>query len=663
MERLSACPLNCFDGCSLLATVDGGRLVDLRGNPDHPITRGQICGRGRGLLLRHRHPKRLTRPLKRVGDRFVPVPWEAVLDEIAERIRAAIDRFGPTAILYSYDYASGGLLTLLEERLWNRLGGMTETVSTLCWSAGLEAQRLDLGGARTSDPALLPLAKGIVLWGRNAATTNVHLLPFLRQARAQGSRLVHINPMPSPLDREADLVIRVRPGGDGPLAVAVAQALLERGAFDRTFVAHHAAGFEAYRAAVLAADRAALLRAADVDEETFARLIDVFSTPPVRAILGYGLQRYRLGGATVRAIDALIALTGSIGRPGGGVDYAHTALGESIAVHRITRPDWRRAYRTVTRAGQADEIPRLDPPPAVLYVARANPLAQAPQADRLRDVYRSIPTKIVVDFFLTETAAVADYVLPAADNFEQADIYVSSMWHGYIQYGEALVPPPGEAKPERWIVRELARRLGAADAFRQSDEAFWRLALDDRMTEADWQALFTRGFVRLVPERIAWEKRMFATPDGRFHFAVPPWAERTAAAAVAPDAGGPRRYRLLSVHPRRSLHGQHRFFAARPPAPVAYLAPEALAWEGIAPGARVVLTDGRARVEVAAEALPGLHPEAIVVEEGVTPGINALTPSGLADLGRGSTQYEAFVWIAPLRPDERDKTLREEALG
>ncbi|MBE3597084.1 MAG: molybdopterin-dependent oxidoreductase [Hydrogenibacillus sp.] len=651
IEKRSACPLNCFDGCSMRAVVVGGRIVSLSGNPEHPITRGIICGKGRALLGRHEHPERLLKPLKKVDGRFVPIDWSQALDEIAERIQAALSRFGPTSVFYSYDYANSGLMTLLEERLFNRLGGMTKVVGTLCWSAGIAAQSLDFGESRTSDPELLKEARAIVVWGRNVAVTNMHLVPFIREAKRHGAKLVVIDPYPQALARQADLVVRVRPGKDGALAVALAQALLQTGAVDRTFVERHADGFEAYRTRVEEADRQELLAAAGVDEAHFDALVRLFAAPPIRVILGYGLQRYQSGGATIRAIDALVALTGSIGRAGGGVDYAHTVLGKMIDQEAVTRPDWRRAYRTVTRANQAEELPLLDPPPKVLYVTRANPLAQAPNAAKLQEVYEAIPTKIVVELFMTETAKIADYVLPAADVFEQADIYYSSMWHGYLQYAEALVPPRGEARPERWIVRELARRLGAGDAFNLSDEDVWRLALGRRLDDAGWRELFRRGFVRLTPERVAWAERKFATPNGRFQFAPPPierWLEAEAESTASFGEGRKTAYRLLTVHPRRSLHGQHRVLSASEP--TVYAAPEVLEREGLADGALVWLNNAQGRLLSRLRALPGLVAEALVMEEGTSSQtVNVLVPGALADLGQGSTQYDCRVTIEAAR--------------
>lgn len=639
----SACPLNCFDGCSMIVARTGEGDFKLSGHAEHPITRGKLCGKGYALKRRHEHPERLLYPLKKIDGAFHRISWEKALYEIAEHIARAYQEKGPTSLFFSYDYASSGLLTALEARLWNRLGGMSETVSTLCWSAGIAAQKADMGASRTNAPDTLLHARHIIVWGRNVTTTNMHLLPFLQEAQAQGARLAVVDPYPQKLIKRSDLYVPIRAGGDYAAILYIMQKIIQHDQIDRDFIDHHTIGFDALRRVVLAYEADELLREAGVPQEQLDELYTYVVHGPTRVIAGYGLQRYAHGGLTIRLLDALMAMTGQLGRLGAGIDYAHTVLGSTVRTDRLTLSEKRYAYRPVIRARQADILPTLkDPPLEVLYVTRANPLAQAPQRSRLKQAYENIPVKIVVEQFLTETAAVADYVLPAATVFEQSDIYYSSMWHGYIQYAEQIVPPRGEARPEWEIVRDLATLLGVGEDFQYTPSDYWKMALGHVMDDSAFKQLFRDGYFLLTPEKTAWEQKTFLTDDGKFHFVTSLPETIDIARAKRP----PVTVRLITIHPHQSLHSQHRrLFGSHPAVRMSPLLAEQL---GLYAGDWVRLSNDGGRFEGRLVYEEAMRDDIIVVEEGISDGvhfINDLTPTALSDLGEGSTQYETFVKI------------------
>ncbi|GMA63668.1 molybdopterin-dependent oxidoreductase [Alicyclobacillus fastidiosus] len=294
MTIKTACPLDCYDGCSIHATVEQNGRLRLEGNPNHPITRGALCNRGRRLGARRDGEDRILYPMKREGGEWVQISWAQAYREIGSEIRNALTRYGHHAILHAFDWGSGALLKSLNQRFFYQLGGCTETVGSLCWEAGLEAQRYDFGQARSHAPDdMVRNSQGIVVWGRNVATTNVHMMPFIKEAQARGAKLAVVNPLATDVARRADLCVYPRPGTDALLALGVLRICRDQGTLDNAFVEHRSVGWALLSEHLEQYDPERVSRETNVPVDQIQSLADFYGRlGPVTTLLGIGMQRY-----------------------------------------------------------------------------------------------------------------------------------------------------------------------------------------------------------------------------------------------------------------------------------------------------------------------------------------------------------------------------------
>jgi len=327
-----ACPMDCYDVCGLLATVSDGRVTRIQGDPHHPVTRGRVCPKGKKLLERVYHPDRLTTPLKKQGDGWSPISWNDAVSEIAEKLIRIKSTHGSEAILHYSDSGYGGITKTADRMFFNHFGGVTVPRGSLCWAAGMAAQKYDFGEARGHHPEDIGRAKTILLWSRNPVYTNTHLVSFINQARKNGATVVLIDPVKSASASLADTHIPVKPGSDGALALGMAKIILDNGWENTAFLRNHVVGLDAFRDSLAGLSLEGVQRITGVDSARLYRLAEAYARRgPSTIVVGYGLQRYANGGNTVRCIDALGALTGNIGISGGGVNYANRYMARFIA--------------------------------------------------------------------------------------------------------------------------------------------------------------------------------------------------------------------------------------------------------------------------------------------------------------------------------------------
>ena len=656
-----ACPLDCFDACGLLAEVEDGRVTGLRGDPDHPLTRGRICVKGKRLQERLYHPQRILTPRLKVRDRWEAISWEAAIDLMARRFTRTIEQHGSRSILYYADSGYGGLVKSIDQLFFRCLGGASIPRGSLCWAAGIAAQRYDFGDVRGHAFQDLVNARCILLWGRNPVATNPHCVPFLQKARRQGARLVVIDPLETLSARQADLHLQPRPGTDGALALGMAHHLLATGRIDRDFLAGRTLGFRRFRDSLQAftPDKAAAITG--LTAGAICRLAELYADhTPASIIIGMGLQRYANGGHTVRCIDALAALTGNIGRPGGGANYANRSIARWIdrtggagprrPVHRT---------RTFPLAHMARFIRTAnDPPVTVAMFAKANPLVQMPDLEALQAALSGVPFKIVIDMFMTDTARAADLVLPCTSILEEEDLVFSSMFSPYLNYSGRAVPPPEGMIGEYELYRQLARRMGLHDypdipAGDFLVNAIRPLTRDFGLTIEDLQ---TAPF-KIPDNDVPWQGGDFDTPSGRYEFYSARALEdggHPLPAYVAPHtASSDYPLRLLTPHHPHSMHSQH--FAFRDDRPVVSIHPDDAARYGLESGQLVRVASPRGRIAARLEPKTGVLPGIVKIDQGWwhrSGSVNCLTSDTLSDMGENAAYFETFCRIDPLQDDK-----------
>jgi anaerobic selenocysteine-containing dehydrogenase len=536
--RHSVCALDCPDCCSLVVTVQDGHATRLRGNPEHPVTRGFLCGKVAQYLEREYHPERLLYPRRRVGakgaGRFERISWDDALDSIAGRLRAVADEFGSEAILpYSY----GGTLGFLngegmDRRFFHRMGA-SRLDRTICATAGGAGLMQALGARYGTEPEQFRHSKLIIAWGANILGTNVHLWPFIMEARRNGAKLYTIDPNRNRTGAASDKHFFINPGSDIALALAMMHVIVGEGLHDADYVARHTDGFDGLRERVRewTPQRAAELTG--IAAEEIVQLAREYATTRPAAIrLNYGVQRSERGATSVRAIALLPVLTGSWKDVGGGLQ-----LSTSQAFHLnragLVRADLQqlalgREARLVNMSQLGQALTVLDDPPVkAMVVYNSNPAAIAPDQNAvLRGLRREDLFTVVLEQFQTDTADWADIVLPVTTFLEHSDLYFA-YGHYYLQMARPALAAPGETRSNVEIFRALAGRMGFDEAcFADSDDDMMRTLLDSPhpfLKGITLERLDREHSVRLnVSEDgapfLPFAEGNFGTPDGKCHF-------------------------------------------------------------------------------------------------------------------------------------------------
>ena len=552
----TACAHDCPDQCSIVATVEDGRLLKLQGDPDHPFTAGFLCAKvNREHELVH-SPERVLRPLKRTGPkgagRFAPISWDEALDEIVTRWRRIIAEDGPLALLgYAYSAHQGQINRGLVLGFFHALGTTRLQAGTVCDTCAEAGWNAACGGVGGSDPESVVDSDVIIAWGADLLTTNLHIWPLVEQARAKGATLVVIEPRRSGTAARADWHLRVNVGTDAALALGVMHVLVRDRLCDRAYLAQNALGFEKLEAEVL--PRFAPARVAEItgvsvaDLERLAHLYGKARAPFIR--LGEGMSRCTNGGQAVRAVALLPGVVGAYAKRGGGA-LLMTAQGFGFTPGAIRKPSGPATTRSVnhSRLGEA-LLTMKDPPLRALFVSANNPAVTCPDAAAVRrGLSREDLFTVVHDPFLSDTARYADIVLPAATHYEGEDI-VRAYGTYWMQFIPQVVPPQGEARSNRHLAQELARRMGVKDpVFSMDTDDLIRTLFGNAQSPAaaavDPAALRTAGSIKVKDPVAVGAGRPFGTPSGKLEFyseslaaeglpAMPDWVPEPGDAAAA----------------------------------------------------------------------------------------------------------------------------------
>ena len=482
--RHSVCALDCPDACSLLIDIDEtGHGSKLRGNPAHPVTRGFLCGKVARYLEREYSPDRILHPLRSTGKkgegRFTRISWDEALGEIAHRLKSLATEFGPESILpYSYAGTMGIINgSGMDRRFFHQLGA-SRLDRTICSAAGSIAAMETLGAKYGTEPEQFTHAKLIIAWGANILGTNVHLWPFIVEARRKGAKFYTIDPHQNRTGKLSDRHYAIRPGSDTALALAMMHVILAENLEDRAYIDAHTEGFDALKEKVRqwTPQRAAELTG--IPAEDIVQLAREYATTePAIIRLNLGVQRSERGAMAVRTIALLPALTGSWAHIGGGFQ-----LSTSGAFHfnraGLERPDLQltsplgREARLLNMSQLGDALTiTTDPPVKALVVYNSNPAAIAPDQNAVRKgLHREDLFTVVLEQFQTDTADFADIVLPATTFLEHSDIYLS-YGHYHLQMARAVLP-------NTEVFRRLAAKMGFKDpCFKDTDEDMIRTTL------------------------------------------------------------------------------------------------------------------------------------------------------------------------------------------
>ena len=568
----AVCPHDCPDACGALITIEDGRATRIQGDPAHPVTRGFLCAKVARYLDRVYSPDRLLYPLRRVAPKgegtgtladFERITWEEALDEIVIAFTRIIQNEGSEAILpYSYGGTLGALNgSAMDHRFFHRLGA-SQLDRTICSTPGEMGVRSVYGIKLGTEPEQFRHSRYIIAWGANIHGNNVHLWPFIEEARRNGAKLVVIDPYQTRTARSADWHLAINPGTDVALALGLMHVIINESLYDAYYVSRHTIGFEQLRIRVQQYSPEKVAQWTGISADDIRRLAREYATTRPAAIrLNYGIQRCENGGSATRAVCMLPCLIGSWKDVGGGLQMS---VSEAFMLNKdaLKRPDLMpkipaaggtRPPRTINMVELGHALTELhDPPVKALFVFNSNPAAVVPDRNRtLTGLCRRDLFTVVHDQFLTDTCDYADLVLPATTFFEHKDL-VPSYGHYYLQVSNQAIAPLGECRSNVEVFRALALRMGFADAcFRESDDEMIDAAL---AAPNPW----LRGITR---ERLEREGHV------RLNFSA-----ATAAAASTASASGAKVVMMGSA--ATSAGSSSATAANRPGATKATLAPE-----------------------------------------------------------------------------------------
>ncbi|ACO46829.1 molybdopterin oxidoreductase family protein [Deinococcus deserti] len=674
-EVLLTCPLDCPDACRLkitVAPVEDARtgqvteqMVKLTGDAAHPITRGFACVKTVHYPARANHPERPLYPMRRVNAKTEPEPvfervsWAEALDDIAARLRALLDSRGPQSVL-RYNYAGTmGLMEGTHVHALFRALGTPELDETICATAGTEAWSMGYGTRYSVDPPDIAHARLIVLWGINSLSTNSHLTPHLTAARKSGARIVCVDPYRNRTAAFADEHLKIRPGTDAALALGVMHELFAHGWTDEAYIAEATTGVEDLRAAAAewTPERTAQVTGLEAEQvRAFARAIG--TTRPSYFRVGYGMTRHESGGTNLRAVTLLPALTGDWRLRGGGCSLSASGAFKlnraQLGAAHLIRPD--------TPHVNMNELAGALRPEAglgALVVYNTNPAVVAPDAGRVRaGLQREDLLVVVLEQAMTETARLADYVLPATTFAEHADLY-TSYGHHFLGYNPAALEAPGEARPNSWVMQELARRLGVTEpsVYWTVDELITALLETDHphLAGITLERLKAEGSVRLnLPEEFLPYANGAETPSGRVQLSPAP--QHREARATLNDEYPVRLLTPPAHHFLNSTYGVlENLNRAEGSEPHVLVHPDDAARSGLNDGTYAWLQSEVGQVRRRVKVTDVTQPGTAVVEgtwwglsapDGTS--INELTAQTLTDLGGGSTFHNTRVRLSPV---------------
>ena len=636
----TTCNRDCPDACRIVATVEDGQVTRIAGDREHPVTKGFLCYRTAQFLWTQRSPDRLTSPLLRKNGQLVPVSWDEALDFAAARLERIKQESGPAAIFHYRSGGSLGLLKLLTERFFEAYGPCTAKRGDICSAAGDDAQLTDFGVEDSNDLFDLLNAKHVLLWGKNVHVSSPHTLPVLLDARKQGTKLVLIDPVRHRTADSCERYVQVKPGGDFALAMAVARVLFDEG-WDDPRAASYCDHLPDFRALVFSRELTDWCREAEVEPavaEELARRLG--PEKPCAILVGWGVQRRSGGSATVRALDALAAISGNLDVPGGGVSFC---FARRMAFDMGFRSG--EAPRTVCEITFAHELEAAaDPPIRAVWITCANPVAMLPDSHAVARALRSRDFTVVVDSFLTDTAALATLVLPTTTLLE-ADDLLGAYGHHHLGVARPVVAPPAGVKSDLEIIQALASRVGLADVMagtaREWKERLVKTKLGPKGVTLEQLEHGPPVRNPLAPKVLFHDLR-FPTATGRVnlvHRAPPPEHE------VNPQ--WPLKLMALSTEKAQSS----QWVKGPPPRAEVTVHPDSA--QGIADGGLARLESKLASMEVVVRHDERQRRDVALMPKGghlSTGGCaNALTAARLTDAGEGAALYEELVRLLPPR--------------
>ena len=541
MKKLShGCTLDCADCCKFNVYIDKNEVVKIEGDEGHPYTKGFICKKGLAHLKRVNHEKRLYNPLLKVNGEWKEISFKEAIDIMAKRLKDYKNEFGSRSILYYEQYGNGSLLKSIGEKFFNFYGGVSLAKGGPCWSAGIAAQKLDFGDSKSHSLEDMMNSNNIFVWGKNPANTTIHTMQMIRKAKANGSKIIVIDPIETATATLSDKYIRIKPNGDLALALAIGKVIIENEFFDEKYIKSYVNGFEEYKEYVLSLNIEELSLECGVEINEINELVRLYCEKYSTILLGFGMQKYKNGGITIRAIDALGAITGQIGFSGGGVNYANkvypkilnsdpynsekaaynryfytSEINEFIEKCSLGKTYYKNDIFICNKDKESDYD--LNIPIKMAVITKSNLVNQLPNVNKLKKSLSKLDFKVCLDMFMTDTAKVCDLIIPTSSQLESEDLLFSSMMNPYLIYNEKLIEPREKLMDEYYFFMELAKEMNLNDyPYVEKTDYLEKVIEPLKHINSNINLEFIKSNYLTLHKNIAWEDKKFMTKSRKF---------------------------------------------------------------------------------------------------------------------------------------------------
>lgn len=648
LKITTTCTRDCPNACGLVASVEDGVLVRLTGSAEHPLTSGLSCHKTARYVKRVYSPERIIHPMQRIGTEWQQISWDTALDIIAEKIKTICAEDGPEAILYYQGYGERTALKLLNKYFFNLLGGVTTPRGSLCGGTGQASQNMDFGRRISHDPLDHTHSEAMVLWARNPASTNISLVPIIKDIRKKGGRVITIDPFKNRSAALADRHIAPEPGKDIYLAMAAAKIILEKNEQDKEFLSKYSQGFDAFNELLAAYSVERLCQLAGVLEEDAEYLAEtLIRFKPTSILLGWGLHRNKNAHHSIRAIDALGAIAGIIGVEGGGVSQGFEEYGPYDQQYWGDELNPPRRTLLIPIIGK-EILQAKNPKIRMIFSTASNPVCMAPNSSKVAEAFRQTEFRVYSGHFMDDTADLADIFLPATIFVEEDDV-VASYGHNYVGPVNKAIEPQGECLSDFHMFSRLAERFDFREQFcRSAQEWLYDICSPIREWGGTMEAL-QKGPFR-VPEPMApYLDKQFPTPSGKFEFMTDfDPADLGERLAEYP-------YKLLTVAAHGFICSERTMAEHTDYAEVLMNSKEASS-HGIEDGDKIRVKSPYGEITARVKTDATMRRDCVIAERGgwikAGHGLNVLTEDLVSTVGSGTPYYETVVTVARCEDDE-----------
>ena len=667
MKKIShGCTLDCADCCKFNVYVKNDDIIKIEGDKEHPYTKGFICKKGLAHLKRLNHSKRVYKPLIKINDKWKEIEFDEAINIMVKKLSYYKSKFGSKSVLYYEQYGNGTVLKSIGEKFFNFYGGVSLSKGGPCWSAGIAAQKLDFGDSRSHSLEDMLNSKNIFVWGKNPANTTIHTMQMIKRAKKKGSKIIVIDPIETATAKLADKYIKIKANGDKALALAMGQIIIKNKLYDEKYIKLYVNGFEEYKSYILSLNIKDLSKECGVEIYTIEELVKLYCQKYSTILLGFGMQKYKNGGMTIRLIDALGAITGQIGFSGGGVNYANKVYPKILNTDPYDSEKFsnNRYYYTneisefIEKCNLGNTYYKndifinheddkgdyeLNIPIKMAIITKSNLLNQLANINNLKRALSKVEFKVCFDMFITDTVKECDLFIPVTSQLESEDLLFSSMMNPYLVYNEKILEPQEKLMDEYYFFMEVAKRLKMSNyPIVTKKEYLEKVIYPLKNINSDISLEYLKNNYFTLHKDVAWSDKNFVNESGKFEIINCEEIKKFEDNKYKDIS----KLRLLTNHGRDSLSSQH--FMDDDGIAIAYINEKEAKRSNINNNEIIYLKSENGQIKVKINIDKSIGDNIIMMfvgwwERHGNP--NFLTNSGVSDIGGQITYNETFVEI------------------